>query len=72
MDPGPLDIRGVPAKSFSGYDFVWENEKILLAIYITNEIRYRPQTALPVYCSLTAELTTLTRTLTLKQVFCLG
>ena len=42
MDPGPLDMRGVPAKSFSGYDFVWENEKILLAIYIINEIRYRP------------------------------
>ena len=70
MDPGPPDIRGVPAKSFSGHDFVWENEKILLATYVTNEIRHRPQTALPAYCGLTAELITLTRTLTLKQVFC--
>jgi hypothetical protein len=42
MDPGPPDMRGVPAKSFSGHDFVWENEKILLATYITNEIRHRP------------------------------
>jgi hypothetical protein len=41
MDPGLPDTRGVPAKGFSGYDFVWENEKILLAIYITNEIRHR-------------------------------
>jgi hypothetical protein len=60
MDPGPPDIRGVPAKSFSEHDFVWENEKILLAPYETTEIRHRPHTALPAYCSVTAELITLT------------
>jgi hypothetical protein len=45
MDPGLLYLRGVLAKSVSGYDFVWERKIILLTTYETNEIRDRPQTA---------------------------